>query len=142
MLYFTDSSQKDPQITIDECKHMFSMEKKKILSYVAVLLLCGFVGRSSRADQPIEQHLADVPKPHDSRLVVELFAAEPDIVHPIGVAFDRKGRLLVIESHTHFPPEGYQGPKGDRIRMLEDTDGDGKADRFTTFFEGTQKSMS
>jgi putative membrane-bound dehydrogenase-like protein len=74
--------------------------------------------------------------------VVELFAAEPDIVHPIGLAFDKKGRLLVIESHTHFPPEGYQGPKGDRIRVLEDTKGTGKADRIATFFEGTKKSMS
>src|SRR5262249_24199530 len=48
---------------------------------------------------------------------------------------------LVIESHTHFPPPNYKGPKHDRIRILEDTDGDGKADRFTTFFEGTVKTM-
>lgn len=95
------------------------------------------------AGQPTsDSHLNDVPKPHDPRLVVELFAASPDIVHPIGVAFDKKGRLLVIESHTHFPPENYQGPKGDRIRVLEDTKGNGKADLFTTFFEGTKKSMS
>src|SRR5713226_8672983 len=84
---------------------------------------------------------ADVPKAHDPRLVVELFAAAPDIVHPIGLDFDSKGRLLVIESHTHFPPKNYKGPKGDRIRILEDTKGSGKADRFTTFFEGTKKSM-
>src|SRR5207253_9832604 len=118
------------------------MKKKKILSCWTTLLLCGFLGGSSRADMPGDNHLSDIPKPHDPRLVVELFAAEPDIVHPIGVAFDRKGRLLVIESHTHFPPEGYQGPKGDRIRVLEDTDGVGKADRFTTFSEGTRESMS
>jgi putative membrane-bound dehydrogenase-like protein len=92
------------------------------------------------ADVP--SHLTDIPKPHDSRLVVELFAAEPDIVHPIGCVFDRQGRLLVIESHTHFPPENYPGPKFDRIRILEDTKGSGKADRFTSFFEGTKKSMS
>jgi len=97
---------------------------------------------TSCAYKPGVHHLYAIPSPDDSRLVVELFAAEPDIVHPIGVAFDRKGRLLAIESHTHFPPEGYQGPKGDRMRILEDTDGDGKADRFATFFEGTKKSMS
>src|SRR5947207_14082586 len=118
------------------------MKKKAILFCWTILLLCGFMSGTSRADKPTEQHLSDIPRAHDSRLVVELFAAEPDIVHPIGVAFDRKGRLLVIESHTHFPREGYQGPKGDRIRVLEDTDGDGKAERFTTFFEGTRKSMS
>jgi putative membrane-bound dehydrogenase-like protein len=72
---------------------------------------------------------------------VTLFAAAPDIVHPVGVAFDRRGRLLVIESHTHFRPKGYKGPRHDRIRILEDTDGDGRADRFTTFYEGTDATM-
>jgi putative membrane-bound dehydrogenase-like protein len=81
------------------------------------------------------------PQIHDPRLRVDLFAAAPDIVHPIGVAFDQRGRLLVIESHTHFRPPNYQGPKHDRVRLVEDTDGDGKADRFTTFFEGTRATM-
>src|SRR5262245_9586735 len=74
-------------------------------------------------------------------MVVELFAAAPDIVHPIATDFDSKGRLLVVESHTHFRPAKYDGPKADRIRILEDTDGDGKADKFTTFFEGTTATM-
>src|SRR5689334_2368497 len=83
----------------------------------------------------------DSPRSHDPRLVIEPFATAPDIVHPVSMAFDARGRLLVIESHTHFPPKGYKGPKHDRIRVLEDTDGDGKADRFTTFFEGTRSTM-
>jgi putative membrane-bound dehydrogenase-like protein len=87
------------------------------------------------------QDAKDAPKASDPRLVVERFAAAPDIVHPISIAFDSRGRLLVIESHTHFRPQNYQGPKHDRIRVLEDTDGDGKADRITTFFEGTQATM-
>ena len=72
---------------------------------------------------------------------MECFAAAPDIVQPIALDFDAKGRLLVVESHTHFRPANYTGPKFDRIRMLEDTDGDGKADRFTTFYEGTTYTM-
>jgi putative membrane-bound dehydrogenase-like protein len=83
----------------------------------------------------------DIPKAHDPRLVVERFAAAPDIVHPVNLTCDRKGRLLVIESHTHFRPKDYQGPKHDRIRMFEDTKGTGKADRITTFFEGTTATM-
>ncbi|GIW81406.1 MAG: hypothetical protein KatS3mg105_3213 [Gemmatales bacterium] len=83
----------------------------------------------------------DFPKSADKRLVVEKFASEPDIVHPIGADFDKRGRLLVIESHTHFPPTGYPGPKHDRVRIIEDTNGDGKADRFRTFFEGTKMTM-
>ena len=89
------------------------------------------------ADKPS----SELPHAHDSRLEVKLFAAAPDIVHPIGIDFDSRGRLLVIESHTHFRPANYKGPKHDRIRVLEDTDGDGKADRFTTFYEGTRATM-
>ncbi len=81
------------------------------------------------------------PQAADPRLRIELFAAAPDIVHPIGMAFDQRGRLMVIESHTHFRPQDYQGPKHDRVRIVEDSNGDGKADRFTTFFEGTRATM-
>ena len=72
---------------------------------------------------------------------IDLFAESPQIVTPIGVAVDAKGRLLVVESHTHFRPPGYKGPAADRIRMFEDTTGAGRADRITTFFEGTSSTM-
>jgi putative membrane-bound dehydrogenase-like protein len=84
---------------------------------------------------------SDLPKSADSRLVVELFAAAPDIVHPIAMDVDAKGRLLVVESHTHFRPAKYAGPKHDRVRVLEDTKRTGKADKITTFFEGTDFTM-
>src|SRR5262249_42548839 len=57
----------------------------------------------------------EIRKVADPRLVVELVAQQPDIVHPISCDFDHKGRLLVIESHTHFAPKDYKGPKHDRI---------------------------
>ena len=84
----------------------------------------------------------EIPTAVDNRLAIELFAAEPDLVTPTGIAVDARGRVLVIESHTHFRPEGYTGPAADRIRMFEDTDGDGKADRITTFFEGSEFTMN
>jgi putative membrane-bound dehydrogenase-like protein len=83
----------------------------------------------------------EIPKPTDVRFAVQLFAENPSIVHPVGIAFDAQGRLLVIESHTHFPPGGYKGLKHDRILALKDTSGDGKADSITTFFEGSIKTM-
>src|SRR5438477_13209292 len=79
----------------------------------------------------------DTPKASDPRLVVELFAAAPDIVHPISCDFDAKGRLLVIESHTHFAPKDYQGPKHDRIQAFDVA----KGTKPTTFFEGTKHTM-
>ncbi|HYG78709.1 MAG TPA: PVC-type heme-binding CxxCH protein [Planctomycetota bacterium] len=78
----------------------------------------------------------------DSNYVLTKIAAEPDVVTPIGLEFDHKGRLLVIESHTHFPPKNYPGPKTDRILIVEDADKDGKADRFRTFYEGAIHTMS
>ena len=89
----------------------------------------------------LAQPKLEAPVSADKRLVVELFAAAPDIVHPIALDFDAKGRLLVVESHTHFPPANYKGPKFDRIRMFEDTKDTGKADKITTFYEGTTHTM-
>ncbi|GIW93314.1 MAG: cytochrome c [Pirellulaceae bacterium] len=71
-----------------------------------------------------------------------LFAEHPQIVTPIAATFDHKGRLLVVECHTHFPPENYAGPRVDRIRIMEDTNGDGRADRIRTFWEGSRATMS
>jgi putative membrane-bound dehydrogenase-like protein len=83
----------------------------------------------------------DAPRISDPRLEIVCFAQAPDIRHPINLDFDRRGRMLVIESHTHFRPAQYDGPDQDRIRLMEDTDGDGRADRFSTFFEGTTFTM-
>ena len=82
------------------------------------------------------------PEVRDPRLKLQLVADAPDIVTPIGATFDHKGRLLVIESHTHHAKADYPGPKSDRIRIVEDTNGDGTADRFRTFYEGTRHTMS
>jgi putative membrane-bound dehydrogenase-like protein len=66
---------------------------------------------------------------------LELFASEPDIVKPISFNFDERGRLWVIES-VNYPNDVRSDGKGDdRIKIAEDTNGDGKADKFTVFAE-------
>ncbi len=90
-------------------------------------------------------HDVPVPAPPrvlDPRLVFEQIAREPQIVTPTGLAVDARGRVLVIESHTHFRPKDYTGPPADRIRLFEDADGDGHFERVSTFFEGTKLTMS
>jgi putative membrane-bound dehydrogenase-like protein len=82
------------------------------------------------------------PKVLDDRLKLELFAEQPQIVTPTGIDVDHLGRVWAIESHTHFPPEGYQGHPTDRVLILEDTDGDGKADKITPFADGLTHAMS
>lgn len=82
------------------------------------------------------------PRLHDERLEINLFAEDPDIVTPIGMAIDREDRVFVLESHTHHPPKGYRGPKADRIKVFTDRDGDGKADPPTIFAEGIDQGMN
>ena len=84
----------------------------------------------------------DLPKVHDDRLQLQLVADSPDVRTPTGIGVDEKGRVLVIESHTHFPPEKYDGPKHDRILLMQDFGEDGKARKISTFFEGTRHTMS
>ncbi|RPD51324.1 PVC-type heme-binding CxxCH protein [Paracnuella aquatica] len=66
---------------------------------------------------------------------LQLFASEPDVVNPIFMNWDEKGRLWVIET-VDYPNEVKDDDVGDdRIKILEDTNGDGKADKFTIFAE-------
>ncbi len=65
---------------------------------------------------------------------VEIVAAEPDVVNPVAMFIDEKGRFWVTESFEYPPRE--PGPGRDRIKVLEDTDDDGKVDKVTIFAEG------
>ncbi|HEX5104539.1 MAG TPA: hypothetical protein VFV87_12040, partial [Pirellulaceae bacterium] len=83
------------------------------------------------------------PQVLDDRLQIQLVSEHPDVRTPTGIAVDEKGRVLVIESHTHFPPPNYDGPKHDRILLLDDFDpATGKARQISTFFEGTTHTMA
>lgn len=89
---------------------------------------------------------------------VEVEASEPEIRQPVAACYDERGRLWVIEYLQYPVPAGLKpvtvdvylrteydrvpeppprGPRGaDRIKILEDTDGDGRLDKVTTFVEG------
>ncbi len=65
---------------------------------------------------------------------VELVAAEPDIVNPVAMTFDERGRIWITESLEY--PRLDAGEGRDRVKVLEDTDGDGRAERVSIFAEG------
>ncbi|MSU21807.1 MAG: c-type cytochrome [Pedosphaera sp.] len=66
---------------------------------------------------------------------INLFAAEPMIVKPIQMQFDPRGRLWVL-STTAYPQIKPGEKPEDRLVILEDTNGDGQADKATDFASG------
>jgi putative membrane-bound dehydrogenase-like protein len=101
----------------------------------------GKVQRQTPVLTPPEQALADITVP--AGFHVSLFASEPVIRQPIGLATDARGRLWVAENNTYSDARtNFDLSKHDRIVILEDMDGDGRADRHTVFWNRAQKLTS
>ena len=66
----------------------------------------------------------------------EVFAAEPDVQQPIAMCFDDRDRLWVAECYTYAerPPRWDENLR-DRIIILEDSDGNGRADKRHVFWD-------
>ncbi len=75
---------------------------------------------------------------------LSVFAAEPDVQNPIAITTDERGRLWVVENYTWAGGNfGHWDSKlKDRIVILEDTDGNGRHDRRTVFWEQGRKATS
>lgn len=121
------------------------------------LLLMSLIG-------PIHIEAADFPEPYDSEkregapmapeeaarsailppgFHMEVFASEPMVRQPIGMCFDRKRRLWVAECYTYAEnPARWNLDLSDRILILEDSDGDGKADKRTVFWDEGKRLTS
>lgn len=73
-------------------------------------------------------------------LKVQLMATEPMLKNPTNIDVDEKGRVWVTEAYNYRP--GINGnptnAQGDRIVILEDTDGDAKMDRAKVFYQGPE----
>src|SRR6476646_10285446 len=62
----------------------------------------------------------------------ELAASEPNVVSPVALSFDEDGRMYVVEMRDYSE---HRDEKLGRIRLLEDTDGDGVFEKITVFAE-------
>jgi putative membrane-bound dehydrogenase-like protein len=71
---------------------------------------------------------------------VSLFASEPMITNPSAIDIDTHGRVWVAEIQWYRARA--KQPPADKIKVLEDTDGDGVADKMTVFAEGLFAPMS
>lgn len=114
------------------------------LVFCLVLLIAGAV---SAAEKQVIPHAQDKPPgpPLSPQAAlakmevpegfsVELVVSEPDLVNPVAMTFDAKGRIWVTESLEY--PRPSAGPGRDRVKVLEDTDRDGKIDKTTIFADG------
>ncbi len=80
-----------------------------------------------------QESMKHIQVPVDFNL--ELFASEPNVMHPIAISWDERGRMYVLITKD-YPNERKKEGGSDYILICEDTDKDGKADKFTKFAEG------
>ncbi|MGK7395472.1 MAG: PVC-type heme-binding CxxCH protein [Candidatus Cyclobacteriaceae bacterium M3_2C_046] len=71
-----------------------------------------------------------------------LFASEPMVTNPTNIDVDAKGRVWVCEAYNYGLTEDQKQEKGGKISILEDLDGDGKADKKTVFYQGEDVSLA
>lgn len=86
------------------------------------------------------EHAVDGIVVADDRLELTLFASEPMMGNPTNMDIDDRGRIWVAEAYNYrstLNPRNPTRTEGDRILILEDTDGDGIADQSKVFYQGT-----
>jgi mono/diheme cytochrome c family protein len=68
---------------------------------------------------------------------VELVASEPMVQEPVALCWDGNGRMYVAEMNTYMKDANATGEfePTSRIKLLEDTDGDGRMDKATVFID-------
>ena len=101
------------------------------LAAVAVLAMSG----GPVAASPVEPAEAASTLTLPDDLAANLFAAEPLLTSPSDIDVDAAGRVWVCEV-TNYRGRRDTRPEGDRILVLEDTDGDGRGDKQTVFYQG------
>lgn len=103
----------------------------KQLSYSLLFFLIIFSCKEERYDDALspEESLKKFELRDGFR--IELFAAEPNVMDPVEMVFDENGNAFVAEmpDYPYMPEENGAG----RIRVLQDTNGDGVIDNSTIF---------
>ena len=106
------------------------MTLKRHLFLLVAFVACTVHAQETDAPLPPEDAAATMRVPDGFQ--VTLFAGEPDVKQPIGFCIDDRGRLWVAEAYN-YPVHGTGS--GDRIIILEDSDGDGRHDKRTVFYD-------
>ncbi len=112
------------------------------LALILLLLNLFLSGTSQEKGVNADEFLRIPPKSPEEELAsfkvkagfrLELVASEPIVEDPVAMCFDEQGRLFVVELHDHqYLPD----PRTSKVKMLTDTNGDGRFDGFVTLAEG------
>lgn len=100
-----------------------------------LLIVCIANDKPVRADGPLAPNETIAAMRVMDGLEAKVFAAEPMITNPTNITVDARGRVWVCDVVNYRGNQGKR-PEGDRILVLEDTDGDGRADKSTVFYQG------
>jgi putative membrane-bound dehydrogenase-like protein len=120
---------------------MLTYSRRLVLPAAIICAWIGLDGFTSTGQISPEQSFRTLTTA--AGLEVTLFASEPDVINPSVIAVDERGRVWVAEAVNYrsfaSPPRATAlRPAGDRIVILEDTDGDGKSDKTKVFDQSPQ----
>lgn len=106
-----------------------------ISAAIAIFSLCLMLRPDAQAqDGPLPPQEAAAALTLPEGFQATLFAGEPDVVQPIAMATDARGRLWVVECLSY--PDWTDEPTGrDRVVIFEDADGDGRHDSRKVFLD-------
>lgn len=119
--------------------------------FFLLLALLACVSRIGLAADPFAEGVRTTPwlSPEDEQKAfklqpgfeISLVAAEPDIQKPLNMQFDEQGRIWLTCTVEYPYAAPSDRPAKDSIRVLEDTDGDGRFEKVTVFAEGLNIPM-
>lgn len=136
----TNSNQRKCRKNGENAKAFLRPSKRTIKVFLGIVMIPAILATAS-----VYQFDKETPDPDPQKELesfkladgfeVTLFASEPMVAKPIQMNWDEDGRLWVVSS-TAYPHLKTGEEANDKIFVLEDTDGDGKADKSTLFAEG------
>lgn len=116
-------------------------EPIKLLFFILCLSVFQYACQPKRYPGPLSPEEALKQFTIADGFEISLFAAEPFVKDPVDMAFDEQGNIYVVEM-PDYPSEQTPGKPAGCIRFLEDTDGDGRIDKTTTFADSLSEATS
>jgi putative membrane-bound dehydrogenase-like protein len=113
-------------------KTLTAMTQPALLACLSAFTTASVAAETSPASAPtlVPLDIFSVPE----GLEVTVWAQSPMLKNPTNIDIDAAGRIWVTEG-VNYRRHKERDPKGDRVMVLEDTDGDGRADKATPFVQ-------